>query len=327
MSQEKTHDLYDFMQQLSDDMASEYNRIQKSKAEDPKTAGARGEENWAELLRGWLPRTYEVVTEGKIISQDGRTSPQVDVLVLKSVYPQQLQNKSLYLAAGVAAAFECKTTLKVPDIVKAMETSVLIKNLYPARIGTPYKELHAPIVYGLLAHSHSLRSSNSITEDDIDQKLRESDGLYVSHPRQTLDLLCIANLGTWVSGKLTFIGPATIRGWTSLDPQIHSQYGLEGSAQSTYVRHTFSHHNQAKHFTPVGALISDLSQRLAWENPALRDLVDYYQATKIGGTGEGGFRQWPISIYSENVQRRIQGGGLSSNMMAWDEWQVVFNLH
>ena len=29
MSQDKTHDLYDFMRQLSDEMAAEYDRIQK----------------------------------------------------------------------------------------------------------------------------------------------------------------------------------------------------------------------------------------------------------------------------------------------------------
>ena len=129
MPEDKTHDLYDFMQQLSDEMAAEYNRIRKRTTEDPGTAGDQGEENWAELLRGWLPRTYEVVTKGRIISQDGRTSPQVDVLVLKDVYPEKLLNKKLYLAAGVAATFECKTTLKAEHIEKSMKTCVEIKKL------------------------------------------------------------------------------------------------------------------------------------------------------------------------------------------------------
>ena len=194
MSQDKTHDLHDFMRQLSDEMAAEYNRIQKRATEDPGTAGDQGEENWAELLRGWLPRTYEVVTKGRIISQDGRTSPQVDVLVLKDVYPEKLLNKKLYLAAGVAAAFECKTTLKAEHIEKAVKTCAEIKNLYPAREGTPYKELHAPVVYGLLAHSHSWKGPNSTPENNIEQELRESDKLHVSHPRLGLDLLCVSDL-------------------------------------------------------------------------------------------------------------------------------------
>jgi len=68
MPQQKTHDLYDFMRQMSAEMSAEYDRIQMRATEDPGTAGDQGEENWAELLRDWLPRTYEVVTKGRIIS-------------------------------------------------------------------------------------------------------------------------------------------------------------------------------------------------------------------------------------------------------------------
>ena len=138
MSNEKSHDLHDFMKQLRDEMAAEYDRIQKRAPEDPGTAGDQGEENWAELLRGWLPRTYQVVTKGRIISADGRTSPQVDVLILKDVYPEKRLKKKLYLAAGVAAAFECKITLKASHIEEAVKRCVEIKNLYPVREGTPY---------------------------------------------------------------------------------------------------------------------------------------------------------------------------------------------
>ena len=169
MPEENTHDLYDFMRQLSDEMAAEYDRIRKRTTEDPGTAGDQGEENWAELLRGWLPSTYKIVTKGRIISQDGRPSPQVDVLVLKDVYPEKLLNKKLYLAAGVAAAFECKTTLTAADIEKTVKNCVKIKDLYPVREGTPYKELHTPIVYGLLAHSHSWKGPNSTPVDNVEQ--------------------------------------------------------------------------------------------------------------------------------------------------------------
>ena len=57
MSEKKTHDLHDFIRQCRDEMASEYNRIYKRATEDPGTAGDQGEENWAKLLRGWLPST------------------------------------------------------------------------------------------------------------------------------------------------------------------------------------------------------------------------------------------------------------------------------
>ena len=61
MSENKTHDLHDYIQENIADIAAEYDRIQKRATEDPGTAGDQGEENWAKLLREWLPRTYEVV--------------------------------------------------------------------------------------------------------------------------------------------------------------------------------------------------------------------------------------------------------------------------
>lgn len=42
MSQEKTHDLHDFMRQLQDKMTANYKQIQKRASEDPGTAGDQG---------------------------------------------------------------------------------------------------------------------------------------------------------------------------------------------------------------------------------------------------------------------------------------------
>ena len=324
MSQEKTHDLYDFMRQLSDEMAAEYGRIQKRVTEDPGTAGDQGEENWAELLRGWLPSTYKVVTKGRIISQDGRTSPQVDVLVLKDVYPEKLLNKKLYLAAGVAAAFECKTTLKAEHIDQAVRTSEAIKNLYPIRTGTPYRELHAPIVYGLLAHSHSWKSPNSKPTHIIRQQLfKNSEPPYLSHPRHGLDLLCVASLGTWSLGHTTFLRP---------QPAIKSsdsRYKQGGSTDRIYIECTIFQNEEVKHFTPIGTLIYYLSQKLAWENPALRDIVDYYQSTDVVGSG---VTMSPINavwsssaIYSKEVYARLLlDKSLPKGYGNWDEWAGIF---
>src|SRR5437773_1242208 len=104
------HDFFDFMKSIQDEMAQEYVRIQKRTREDPGTAGDQAEENWATLFRNWLPANYPVVTKGRIISEDGNASPQVDVLVLHPSYPLALRDKKMYFAGGVIA--------KVSPIVK-----------------------------------------------------------------------------------------------------------------------------------------------------------------------------------------------------------------
>ena len=133
--EDKTHDLHDFMMQINNEMGSEYERIRKRAIEDPGTAGDQGEENWATLLREWLPASYKVVTKGRIIGHKGSVSPQVDILVLKDSYPTKLLDKKVYLAAGVAAAFECKVTLKSEHIKQAIGNCVQIKSLFDAREG------------------------------------------------------------------------------------------------------------------------------------------------------------------------------------------------
>src|SRR4051794_38517479 len=105
------HEVHEFMLQATRKMQADYELIRRRTKEDPGTAGDQGEENWAELFREWLPPTYQVVTKGRILSHNGSAGPQIDVLILSPSYPKRLLGEKLYLAAGVTAAFECKTTV------------------------------------------------------------------------------------------------------------------------------------------------------------------------------------------------------------------------
>ena len=275
---------------------------------DPGTAGDQGEENWAKWLREWLPPTYQVVTKGQIINHEGKASQQIDVLVLKPFYPKRLHYEKHYFSAGVAAAFECKTTLKASHIHKAIEICVGLKNLYPSRTGSLYKELNAPIAYGLLAHSHDGKGENSTPIDNIQQQLSISTLSQVSHPRLGLDFLCVADLGAWVLAKIT---P------NASDPSFGG-----------HLPHIPARDEEEKDFTAIGSFYVYLMEWLAWENPAMRDIVDYYRVTGAGGQGGGKMPyQWNFSsVYSEAVQSQIKGGRLSHHGLSWDEWKSHFGL-
>ena len=324
----KGHDLFDFMSQISQEMSSEYERIQKRATEDPGTAGDQGEENWAELLRDWLPSGCQVVTKGRIISHDGKTSPQIDVLVLKSSYPKKLLNKKIYLAAGVAAAFECKVTLKASHITEALENCIVIKSLFTSRKGSPFKELNVPITYGLLAHSHCWKGERSTPIENIENKLLEEDIRLVKHPRQMIDLICVADLGAWAASKKSFL----------VNNQSFERIGLSAPtnesgqtpiAITAYIGYTNKFDNQLAHFRPVGALILQLFHKLAWESEDYRSLADYYQETYLGGSGSGRIREWMNDIYSQEFQTKLERNLLgiersifSSGELGWDEWEM-----
>ncbi|HTE01945.1 MAG TPA: DUF6602 domain-containing protein [Mucilaginibacter sp.] len=313
------NDLLDFMNSATKQMAEEYKRIQKRSIEDPGTAGDQGEENWATLLRNWLPTTFHIVTKGRILSHNGIASPQVDVIILQPEYPSHLLDKKLYLAGGVLAAFECKVTLKSHHLDEFIKNSIEIKQHFTKQKGTPYKELQSPIIYGMLAHSHSWKGKKSNPIQAIEKKLHEADNKSVTHPIQMPDLICVADLAFWSAFKMTFFGPRFIPDWS----KMVDLYGTNGSATSGFTRHSKSTQVLTKDFTPIGAFISSLLNKLAWQVTTLRALSQYFNSVNLTGMGEGAMRMWDSEIYSDEIRAKVESGHFRSGE-PWDEWVVYF---
>jgi hypothetical protein len=186
------HDLEHLVRQATAQLSAEYERMWQLAREDPGTSGDQAEQNWAELLSSWLPKTYHVATKGRIISSTGQTSGQVDVLVLSPSYATGLLSNKLYIASGVLAAFECKRTLRRDHIRRTVRTGA---NL--ARMIRSDGWVSHHIIYGLLAHSHELASNRIRSAEVLDESLAEADAKEVSNPRDCLDYVCVADLDTW----------------------------------------------------------------------------------------------------------------------------------
>ena len=91
---------------------------------------------------------------------------------------------------------------------------------------------------------------------------------------------------------------------------------------TSYIRWTAGSTIQVEDFTSIGVLISNLSKRLAWEDPTLRDLADYYHDIKLTSTGSGRQRRWQANlIYSPEV---FSGYGIHGPLVGeaniWNEW-------
>jgi hypothetical protein len=313
----KSHDLHDFVISSQKAIKDEYDRIRRHAAEDPGTAGDQGEENWANLLRKWLPSYFQIVTKGRILTASGYKSPQVDVLVLSPSYPNILLDKKHYLAAGVVAAFECKTTLKANHIEKSVKTASEIRRNLPKRSGTPYKELNSTIIFGLLAHSHSWKGIKSTPLENINRLLYEADRNHVQHPIECLDFLVVADLAAWNIYKMTFFNPNKFT--RDLAKEFRLKYGPKGSMTTAYICHA---KGQTDYFSPLGLLLSALYTKLAWMFPDMRQLEKYFRSVNLSGSGRGYSRNWDIDIYSKAIREKIYNHNFSN---AWfDEWQLFF---
>lgn len=320
------NDLLDFFQQATDAMEADYKRISRRSKKDPGTAGDEGEENWANLLREWLPVGYHVVTKGQILFPDGSCSPQIDVFVLTPELPAGLVRRGIkkYPAHCVAAAFECKLTLRASDLEKVFKNSSVIKSQQLIEKGTPYRELHSPIIYGLLAHRFETKSKDkNIIFETINKKIQDCDSIFVKHPQEMLDIICVANIGTWTTCKMAYLGPSVLPNgnWE----KVAHVYGGSPCATTSYILHHPGSFEQIEDFTPIGTFIASLTRKLAWTNPALQNIARYYATSKLSGTGQGVVgRLWdPKEIYSDLTFERVTRRGLV-NGARWDEWSCAF---
>lgn len=257
------------------------------------------------------------MTKGRILSDEGKASPQVDVLVLHPSYPVALRDKKLYFAGGVVAAFECKLTLRKEHIKKAKRNAAIIKNLLPQRIGNPYDELHQPIIFGVLAHSHSWTTTNIWTPFDICLQPGETVSNKYNHPRYMIDVVCISDLATFVLDTEIFMGPL-------LDEERLSAFGDDplGGVNTVYGATWELNEEVFGKGMILARLITALSTRMAYEDPALRPFVDYLSRTAGKGSA-GTITKWPPSIFSEGVAQRLIKEGTQDEEW-WGKWQYRF---
>ncbi len=309
------HALHDFMAQVTAEMGSEYERIFARSIEDPATAGDEGEENWASLFREWLPPGYHVQTKGRLLGHDGRASPQIDLVVLKPSYPRKLLEKKMWLAGGVAAAFECKTTLTAKHVRDSIDRCAAFKSLYQPRTGTPRRELTSPLIYGILSHSHSWKGAASKPIENVEAAL--SLEVKVDAPKELIDIICVADLASWARVYTAKYDAS----WLLVEQAIGLRRAL-GSDWAVTTSMICAPESQGGVFTPIGAFLSDLTRRLAWQDASVRDIADYYRLANLDGEGQGGMRFWPPRVYSDEMRARVSAGQLSNGAM-WDEWAIV----
>ncbi|QYX78973.1 DUF6602 domain-containing protein [Streptomyces akebiae] len=338
-SEGQHHDLHDFMEETATELAREYTRITRRSKEDPGTAGDEAESNWQEILKGYLPPSLPVVTKGRILGVDGRSSPQVDVLVLSPNYPKRLLGRKQYLASGVLAAFECKLTLRQRDLSKIGENARLIRDLAPENEPSVYGNLHSSIIYGVLAHSSEWSSHADPEGPDYEFRLdplrdwpTPLDGALkrlmdrAAHPRDLLDVLCIADLACYerdtrvIPGK-EYFSPGD---WARL--KANHQISDEGEVSTSYFRPARFHSLGNATESALFSFIVKILYGISWKIPSCQAMAEYWRLSQNEEVRElrcGPSRSWPLSVLSEHVLAKIEAGSLEQGH-CWCGWGSKF---
>jgi hypothetical protein len=72
-------------------------------------------------------------------------------------------------------------------------------------------------------------------------------------------------------------------------------------------------------FKPLGTFLTELLTKLAWEDPSLRDIAQYFFGVEFSDGGQGSLRYWKRNIYSPELRKKIGLKRLSGEI-TWDEW-------
>lgn len=129
------------------------------------------------------------------------------------------------------------------------------------------------------------------------------------------DLICVADVGVWRSFKMV-IHPLLQH--CSKDEEKNKEAGLDRlTVRSGYMEST----SDSEVYTPVGAMIFDTLEELAWKYPGMRTICDYMRTLGVEGTGEGRMKFWnPEEVLTKDVLGKIQ---FLNTGRFWDKWSMM----
>jgi hypothetical protein len=299
----------EWFRKLGREIHEEYDRLHRSALQDPQRAGHGGEGTWVSVLEKWLPPAYKVVTRKYVVPEIGADKFETDIIVLHPSYPEPLRSREEILAGGVAAAFSVRLTLDASGIQDGVKRAIDLRRALKPRCGTPREEIAAPFPVGLLAHSHAWKAPNSTPSTNIANQLMSLENELVAHPRESLDYLCVADLGLWSHMRIPYLPPMAVQ----YNPAASEQQRTEGAA-STVISQT----DPTQVFNSVASLIAHLLVRLSYSDPALRPLADNFRLTGMLDGGGGVIRLWNLDqVFGDNVRRQLPSRGLQQGDNDW----------
>ena len=196
------HKHHEWLADLNKSIVESYEREQEMARESGRTqeTGHTVESRWDDVLTDWLPHHSMKLESGSTFFSKPDDGPEVtketDVVVFYPHYPEKLRKKNYVLASGVAVAFSVRRTVGRKDIAEAYKEAITLRRGMKIRDATIQAHLIPPVSFGLLGESHDWKAPGSTPKENIKSITDELDRELIKSPREGLDFLCVADLGT-----------------------------------------------------------------------------------------------------------------------------------
>lgn len=281
----------DWFEKWHREVQEEYDRLYAVAATDPQQAGHGGEATWAKFFREWLPVGYNVGLRKYIVTEDSEELFEMDIVIFNPGYPEKLQQEERILAGGVAAAFSVKLSLTPDGIKDAIDRAAKLRRAMKPRLGSLKGEVNGAFLVGLLAHSHKWKGPQSNPRRNLIENLERYDSELAMHPRETIDLICVADLAFASTLRSPYIEPV-------LAKQMYEQYGVDASKGVVTQGMVMTDENGS--LNPLASLITSLITKLARTDYRLRPFANNLRLSGLEKSGSGNMRIFPAGeVYSE----------------------------
>jgi len=305
---------HQWVQGVERDIQEDYDRLHTAAQAWDKIqqAGHGGESTWARMLEEWLPPDYEVGLRKYLIPEVGDDTFETDLVIFRPSYPKALRKREEVLGGGIAAAFSIKLTLDAAGIRDGFERARDIRRGQAMLVGTPRREMLGSFPIGILAHSHDWKADGSTPLENVARNCLDSDIEVCAHPRETVDLICVADLATWTTFRVPYFPPAA----AVHTPGISATQVREGYAISSIVGT-----DPTGTPSPVASFLANLMARLSYDDPTIAPMANSYNAMGSQGRGAGLQRMWELAdVFSPEVLQRLSSRGMQG---AGDPWGTV----
>lgn len=292
------HEHHEWLADVNKSIVESYDREQETARQPGRTqeTGHGVESRWDDVLTDWLPPQYEIGKRKYLMleTDDGPAlTKETDLVVFHPHYPEKLRKKHHVLASGVAAAFSVRRTIGRDDIKEAYEEGITLRRGMKIREGTQQAHLIPPVFFGLLGESHDWKAPGSTPKENIKTITNEFDRDLVNAPREGLDFICVADLGTW--GRVTTV--LTER-FLSQNPNVTPLLALATgtSGRESIVLSGLRHDYKQVNLSPLTNFVGSLWVKLALNDPSLKPLADGLRITNTTDTtGSFGMRSYKLA--------------------------------
>lgn len=118
------------------------------------------------------------------------------------------------------------------------------------------------------------------------------------HPRECLDLLCVADLALWSSFKQ----PMSMSFYEEAGKPFYKWVDGVQTAYGQSYKKMFAEGSESEgSFTPIGSFLSRLLNKLGLHDERLKDFSRYF-GQAVGGGSSLKWRNWPANVLSKEAK-------------------------